>query len=43
MIGVSEKEVQAANLEEASGVYKINHVDIGILYDEIIGFTGSLT
>jgi len=25
-------------LQETSGIYKINHEDIGILYDEITGF-----
>ena len=43
MIGVWEKEVQAANLEEISGVYKTNQADIGILYDEIINLPVTLT
>lgn len=39
MIGVSELDIERSNLQETSGVYKINHVDIGILYDEITGFS----
>jgi CRISPR-associated endonuclease/helicase Cas3 len=38
MIGVSRDHVQRLNLEETSGIFKINHTDIGILYDEITGF-----
>lgn len=38
MIGVSRDDVQRLNLEETSGIFKINHTDIGILYDEISGF-----
>lgn len=38
MIGVSELDVEGSNLQETSGVYKINHADIGVLYDEITGF-----
>ena len=38
MIGVSEKDIQTANLHDVSGIYKINHNDIGILYDEERGF-----
>jgi CRISPR-associated endonuclease/helicase Cas3 len=38
MIGVSELNIQKSNLQETFGIYKINHADIGILYDEITGF-----
>ena len=38
MIGVSEKDIQSTNLDDVSGIYKINHDDIGILYDEQKGF-----
>ncbi len=38
MIGVSEKDIETANLHDISGIYKINLVDIGILYDEEKGF-----
>jgi hypothetical protein len=38
MIGVSELDIERSNLQEISGIYKINHADIGILYDEITGF-----
>jgi len=38
MIGVSEKDVQTANLHDVSGIYKINYSDIGRLYDEETGF-----
>ena len=38
MIGVSEKDIQTANLDDVSGIYKINHNDIGTLYDEERGF-----
>jgi CRISPR-associated endonuclease/helicase Cas3 len=38
MIGVSELDIERSNLQETSGVYKINHADIGVLYDEITGF-----
>ena len=38
MIGVSELDIDRSNLKEISGIYKINHEDIDILYDEITGF-----
>ena len=38
MIGVSERDIQRSNLQETFGIYKINHEDIGILYDETTGF-----
>lgn len=38
MIGVSELDIERSNLQEYFGIYKINHADIGILYDEITGF-----
>jgi hypothetical protein len=38
MIGVSELDIEKSNLQETSGVYKIDHEDIGILYNEITGF-----
>lgn len=39
MIGISEIDAHKSNLQETSGIYKINQADIGILYDEITGFT----
>jgi hypothetical protein len=41
MIGISELDVQKANLQETSGIYKINQSDIDILYNEITGFIPS--
>jgi CRISPR-associated endonuclease/helicase Cas3 len=38
MIGVSQKEVEAALLEDVSGIYRIPYEDIGNLYNEITGF-----
>jgi CRISPR-associated endonuclease/helicase Cas3 len=38
MIGVSELDITRSNLQETSGVYKIDHNDIGLLHDEITGF-----
>jgi CRISPR-associated endonuclease/helicase Cas3 len=38
MIGVSELDIERLNLQETFSVYKINHENIGILYDEITGF-----
>jgi CRISPR-associated endonuclease/helicase Cas3 len=38
MIGVSELDIKRSNLQETSGVYKIDHEVIGILYNEITGF-----
>ena len=31
-IGVSELDIERSNLQETSGVYKINHADIGKRY-----------
>ena len=38
MIGVSEMDVLRSNLQDTSGIYKINQNDIGILCDETTGF-----
>jgi len=38
MIDVPEKQIQAADLQETNGIYKINRKDIGILYEEEKGF-----
>ena len=38
MIGVSETEIQKSNLQVISGIYKVNHHEIDIFYDEITGF-----
>jgi hypothetical protein len=38
MIGVSEAEIQKSNLQETSGIYKVNHNEIDIFYNEITGF-----
>ena len=38
MIGVSEPDIERSNLQEYFGIYKINHEDIGILYDINTGF-----
>lgn len=38
MLGVSELNIERSNLQETSGIYKINYADTGILYDEITGF-----
>jgi CRISPR-associated endonuclease/helicase Cas3 len=38
MIDVREKEIQAADLQEINGIYKINRKDIGILYEKEKGF-----
>ena len=37
MIGVTEPDIERSNLQETFGIYKINHEEIGILYDEITG------
>jgi hypothetical protein len=38
MIDVPEKQIQAADLQEINGIYKINSKNIGILYEEEKGF-----
>jgi hypothetical protein len=38
MIGISEKDVEAIGLEQQSGIFKICHQDIGLMYNEITGF-----
>jgi hypothetical protein len=38
MIGVSEKDVEAVGLEQHSGIYRISHQDVGLIYNEITGF-----
>lgn len=38
MIGVSEKDVKETDLQEASGIYRIKHEDVGRLYDKVLGF-----
>jgi CRISPR-associated endonuclease/helicase Cas3 len=40
MIGISEDDVNAAGLEQVSGIFKIDIAEIERLYDEIIGFHG---